>query len=42
MRSTLFAARAGVPELLRHARDGDVSVVPVVSPDVGVRVFRLS
>ncbi|WP_329339587.1 hypothetical protein OG866_30345 [Streptomyces sp. NBC_00663] len=38
--STLFPARAGVPELLRDLRSGDVSVVQVVSPDIGeVRVF---
>ncbi|WTW23470.1 hypothetical protein OHU89_51435 [Streptomyces sp. NBC_00019] len=38
--SLLFPARAGVPELLRDAREGDVSVVQVVSSDVGeVRVF---
>ncbi|MDQ0605285.1 hypothetical protein QF037_009630 [Streptomyces canus] len=38
--SLLFPARAGVPELLRDVREGDVSVVQVVSPDVGeVRVF---
>ncbi|MFF4274343.1 hypothetical protein [Streptomyces sp. NPDC001536] len=38
--SLLFPARAGVPELLRDAREGDVSVEQVVSSDVGeVRVF---
>ncbi|SNX58209.1 hypothetical protein SAMN06272735_2695 [Streptomyces sp. TLI_55] len=38
--STLFPTRAGVPELLRDLRSGNVSVVQVISPDVGeVRVF---
>ncbi|MFF5492579.1 hypothetical protein [Streptomyces aquilus] len=38
--STLFPAPAGVPELVRDLRNGDVSVVQVTTADVGeVRVF---
>ncbi|MDT7844587.1 hypothetical protein [Streptomyces justiciae] len=38
--STLFPARADMPELLRDLRSGDVSVVQVISPDIGeARVY---